>query len=90
MSESYEPWPANYVWRSSRPTRNTPPPTDPYGPVATGELRDESQVVMFPTNGERPKGIGTVDGLQAFAGHIPFEAVIPVTAGLAALQGESQ
>ena len=90
MSESYEPWPANYVWRSSRPTHNTPPPTDPYGPVATGELRDESQVVMFPTNGERLKSIGTADGLQAFAGHIPFEAVIPFTAGLAALQGESQ
>ena len=65
-------------------------PTDPYGPVVTGELRDESQVVMFPTNGERLKSIGTADGLQAFAGHIPFEAVIPFTAGLAALQGESQ
>ena len=90
MSESYELWPANYVWRSSRPTRSTPPSTDPYGPVVTGELRDESQVVMFPTNGELLKGIGTDDGLQAFANHIPFEAVIPVTSGLAALQGESQ
>jgi hypothetical protein len=66
MSESYEFWPANYVWRSSRPTRSTPPPTDPYGPVVTGELRDESQVVMSPRSGERLEGIGPVSGLQAF------------------------
>ena len=56
-------------------------PTDPYGPVVTGELRDESQVVMSPRMGNLYRVSAPSTGYKHFHHQTPNQRVAPVIPG---------